>query len=111
MNPIQATPITVPLEPIPDTVEVWRDCVEQAKKIEALDPEGVKVLFDAIASRQRVLQRTLLNKEPTDSGAEYAGALGHLKGLSEFEGIVQAVVERGKTAAGKLRAAQPEGDS
>jgi hypothetical protein len=111
VNSNQATvqTIPVPLERLPETIPNLREAVEAGKALEGLigDP-GIKAIFDGVASRQRELTRLLIQKQATDSGAEYAQITGHLKGLAEIEGIAASVVQRGKEAAPKLRAAEQE---
>lgn len=86
--------------------------MDAAKAVEALEGHpGIKAILDGVASRQRMIQRELQSKSPTWNGAEYADKVGQLKGLSEFEGIAESVVRRGKEAASKLQAAEQQNRS
>lgn len=66
--------------------------------------------FEAgLRAYQDILTRQLMGTRPTQEGAQYAGIVGELKGLSLAKAVATGLVRQGETDATEIRAAEDGG--
>lgn len=82
----------------------WDDerIVQAARQVEDLmQHPGWQQLVEAIGTHERMLHLTRLDKQASDSAAEYAGDVGEMRGVRSLVPLAAGVVEAGHAVVQK----------
>lgn len=103
------TPHNIPV--IPTAVAASpQERVEAGDRVAHLmEHPGWVDLMEGIRVHQEGKTAMLMGTRPTSEGAQYAGMVGELKGLSEIKAIAAGIVKQGETDAVELRAVENGG--
>lgn len=76
---------------------------------ELLDHPGFGVLAHIVHIHREGLRDRVVYRKPDWNSANYADAIGHLRGLGEFVPLAKGIVENGKAAAQAVRENEERG--